>query len=188
MVLRQLELKDAPFMLEWMHDKGVVEDLQADFYKKSLRDCEKFILKSWEDEGNFHLAIADDTDIYMGTVSLKDIDMDRKQAEFAIVIRSCAMGKGLSKYAMEEMMRKGFEEMGLERIFWCVSPNNKRAIRFYEKGGYKRIGINDISSKGGYCLPPTRDCTFGISRRDRWHNKKNGRKYFSSNYLLEKCN
>ncbi len=74
----------------------------------------------------------------MGTVSLKHIDMHRKQAEFAIAIRLCAMGRGISQYAMKEILRKGFKEIGLEKIFWCVSENNKRVIRFYEKMDIKK--------------------------------------------------
>lgn len=150
MNIRNLQLKDAPLMLEWMHDKSVVEDLQQDFCDKTIEDCKKFILNSWEDKENIHLAIVDDMDTYMGTVSLKHIDIYRKQAEFAITIRSCAMGKGISQYAMEEVLRMGFGEMQLERIYWCVSENNKRAIRFYEKNRYKRININNIPNFGGY--------------------------------------
>ncbi len=149
MNIRELQLKDAPLMLEWMLDKSVVKDLQGDFCNKTIEDCRNFIIASWKDETNIHLAIVDDADTYMGTVSLKHIDMYRKQAEFAIAIRSCAMGRGISQYAMKEILRKGFKEMGLGKIFWCVSENNKRAIRFYEKNGYKRANINIIPYRGG---------------------------------------
>ena len=43
MNLRKLELKDAPLMLEWMHDPDVVQNMQADFAHKTLSDCENFI-------------------------------------------------------------------------------------------------------------------------------------------------
>lgn len=150
MNIRELKLKDAPLMLEWMLDKSVVKYLQVDFCNKTIDDCRNFITASWKDETNIHLAIVDDADTYMGTVSLKHIDMYRKQAEFAIAIRLCAMGRGISQYGMKEILRKGFKEMGLEKIFWCVSENNKRAIRFYEKNGYKRTNMNIIPYTGGY--------------------------------------
>ena len=38
MRLRNLELKDAPLMLEWMHDPDVVKDLCGNFLDKSLDD------------------------------------------------------------------------------------------------------------------------------------------------------
>ncbi len=153
MKIRELQLKDAPLMLEWMQDKSVVKDLKVDFRSKTIEDCRNFITASWKDEINRHLAIVDEADTYMGTVSLKHIDMYRKQAEFAIVIRLCAMGRGISQYAMKEMIRKGFREMGLEKIYWCVSENNKRAIRFYEKNGYKRVDLNVLRISGeGYSV------------------------------------
>ena len=52
MYLRKLELKDAPLMLAWMHDKIVTEKLRTDFASKTLLDAENFIKWSWEDKGN----------------------------------------------------------------------------------------------------------------------------------------
>lgn len=137
MKLRKLELKDAPLMLEWMHDPSVVEYLQADFASKTLEECDKFIEAAEKSSNDIHLAVADNHDEYMGTVSLKHIQED--SAEFAIAVRKVAMGKGYAKYAMKEIIGIGFEQLGLRRIFWCVSPENKRAIRFYDKMGYPRI-------------------------------------------------
>ncbi len=137
MYLRELRKTDAPLMMEWMHDKDVIRDLKADFMNKTLRDCELFIANSHNTSQNMHLAIANDNDEYMGTVSLKHIK--EKKAEFGITIRRSAMGKGYSKFAMDEIIRIAKKRLCLERIFWCVDPNNTRALRFYDKQGYLRI-------------------------------------------------
>ena len=129
MKLRALVQKDAPLMLEWMHDPGVVENLQANFAAKTLADCEAFIRSCSDTSENLHMAIVDESDEYMGTVSLKHIRQDRKDAEFAITIRACAMGKGVSAFGMREIIQIGLEEMGLNTVYWCVSPDNKRAVR-----------------------------------------------------------
>lgn len=148
MNLRKLELKDAPLMLEWMHDESVTEYLQTDFSTKTDEDCRKFISESWNDPENIHLAIVDDNDTYQGTVSLKHIT--EISAEFAITIRRLAMGKGISKAAMEEMLEIGFERLSLSKIYWCVSPENERAVRFYDKNGYQRISQPRKLLLGGY--------------------------------------
>ena len=145
MRLRKLELKDAENMLEWMHDESVVRHFSANFASKELKDCEAFIEASKTDDENLNLAIVDDQDVYMGTVSLKHIDREWKMAEFAITIRACAMGKGYSAYGMREIIRIGLEELGLEKIIWCVSSENERAVRFYDKNGYVRT--TDIPQK-----------------------------------------
>lgn len=146
MNLRKLELKDAPFMLEWMHDSTVVEFMQADFARQTLDDCKAFIKNSWNDKSNLHLAIVDDQDIYMGTVSLKNIH--NFSAEFAIAVRKTAMGKGYSKYGMQKVFAFGREHFGLKNIYWYVSSENMRAIKFYDKNGYQRVNKNIVDNEG----------------------------------------
>ncbi len=136
MRLRELELKDASYMLEWMHDKRVIGNLRGRFMEKTLLDCERFIKDSVNKERNIHLAIVTDEDEYMGTVSLKDIDRTTNSAEFAIAVRQSAMGRGYSWYGMEEIINKAFEEYGLQCVYWCVSRKNYRAVRFYDKHNF----------------------------------------------------
>ena len=136
MKLRKLELKDAPLMLEWMHDDYVVHDMKTDFASKTLEDCIAFINTAQNLTESLHLAIVDDKDTYMGTVSLKHIT--KTTAEFGITIRKNSMGKGFSKYAMQCILEKGFKNLGLQKIYWCVAPENQRAIRFYDKNNYGR--------------------------------------------------
>lgn len=138
MKLRKLEMRDAPVMLSWMHDASVVEHLGANFAAKTLADCEAFIAASGTDGENLHLAVADGNDEYMGTVSLKHLDKARGTAEFAITVRKEAMGRGFSRYGMTRILEMGIRELGLKKIYWCVSPKNVRAVRFYDKGGYPR--------------------------------------------------
>lgn len=134
MELRRLEKKDAPLMLEWMHDKTVTVNLKTDFSKMTLDDAEHFIGRSLLDENNKHFAIASSDDEYMGTVSLKSIN--NGNAEFAIVIRSSAMGRGYSWFGMKAIIEKAFLEYGLNCVYWCVDRNNKRAVRFYDKHNF----------------------------------------------------
>ena len=148
MQLRKLKRQDAPLMLEWMHDSNVVKNLQTDFATKTIDDCEKFIEASLLDTNNTHMAIVDETDVYQGTVSLKNIC--NGTAEFAITVRHSAMGSGIAKLAMDRIIEMGFGEKGLNSIYWCVSPKNKRAVRFYEKNGYHRVSPDMLNIGGGY--------------------------------------
>lgn len=134
MYLRRLELKDAPLMLAWMHDKSVTEKLQANFASKTIGDAESFIKSSWDNKTDLHLAIASDTDEYMGTVSLKHIEDG--SAEFAITVRAESMGKGYSWFGMESIIEKAFNELQLDCVYWCVSRDNPRAVRFYDKHNF----------------------------------------------------
>lgn len=137
--LRKLRMEDAPLMLEWMQDKNIVKYLYTDFQHKTLQDCQQFIQRSWQDQTNLHLAVADESDVYRGTVSLKSIDRQGGTAEFGICMHPAGMGKGLSQAAMAKILSYGNKELGLKAVYWCVSTRNARANRFYQKSGYKTV-------------------------------------------------
>lgn len=167
MKLRELKIEDAEPMLEWMKDDSVVHDLQTDFLKMEISDCKNFIkqakeLYSQKKPRYLHYAITDedseDFDEYLGTVSLKNVDYNYRRAEFAITIRRKAMGLGLAGLAMKEIIRIGFECYNLNLIYWYVSPENKRANRFYEKNGYKGMNYEALLSN--------LEEEYGISRLD----------------------
>ena len=147
MILRRLRHQDAERMIEWMHDPVVVAAMHTDFMSKGIEDC-RFFIDNSIGATDIHMAIADDSDVYMGTVSLKHIS--EGTAEFAIVLCRDAMGKGYAIWAMNEILKMGFDDMGLEEIYWCVAANNSRAIRFYDKNHFKRVDAKEINHLMGY--------------------------------------
>lgn len=144
MKLRNLENKDAIRMLEWMHDEDVTRYMGKDFGNMTIHDCERFILESSAVASNLHQAIVNDEDEYMGTVSLKNINVQKKDAEFAITIRKCAMGNGYSRFGMNEILKIAFEELKLNMVYWYVNRKNLRAVRFYDKMHFGRMSIPQI--------------------------------------------
>lgn len=136
MHIRNLKIEDAPLMLEWMHDENVVSNLRGNFQEKTIKDCESFIRSSIS-SSDIHMAIASDTDEYMGTASLKHIE--NGSAEFAIAVRSEAMRRGYSWFGMEVIIEKAFKELELESVYWCVSRENERAVRFYDKHNFHEV-------------------------------------------------
>ncbi len=147
MQLRELKTKDAQRMFEWMQDADVVGKMQDNFLEKTIEDCYSFIANS-NKKDSIHMAIVNEQDLYMGTVSLKHITKD--SAEFAIVIHPDAMGKGVSRLAMKEMIQIGLNKYKLKSIYWCVDNNNVRALRFYDKNGYQRVNSNQLTALEAY--------------------------------------
>ena len=153
MKLRKLESKDASRMLEWMHNQQTTKYLNADFGSKTISDCGNFISAAQDENVNLHLAVVDSSDEYMGTVSLKNIDPDSKTAEFAITMHPRAQGKGFAGRAMKCILEDGTHRRNLQDIYWCVDPSNARAVRFYDKNGYKRTAKVPYSIKSSYNKP-----------------------------------
>lgn len=108
-------------MLEWMHDPDAVRYMRADFSGMTLADCERFIAAAQQDTPSLHRAVADEAGVYQGTVSLKNRDAGRGEAEFAIAVRRCAMGHGVAAWGMQAILQLGFSQLGLRRIY-CALP------------------------------------------------------------------
>lgn len=131
--IRILENKDVSFMLEWMHDEDINKNFTFNAKNYTEDNAIDFIEKSWVDKEHRHYAIADANDEYLGTISLKNISLLNRTAEYAIALRTRAIGKGVSSYATKEIIKIAFEELDLNRVYLNVLSENTRAIKFYEK-------------------------------------------------------
>lgn len=151
MNVRKLKPSDAVFMLEWMHDENVIAFLDCNFSNKTIEDCLIFIKEAnCNSIKNLHLAVVDDNDEYMGTISLKNIDYTSKTAEFAIVMRRIAMGKNYASIGMRYILNFGRDKIGLKNIYWCVKKDNTRAVKFYDKNNYSRAYFIPENISGMY--------------------------------------
>lgn len=122
-------------MLEWMHDGRINCNFRFDFASMTREKALDFIENSFT-EKNQSFAFVDENDKYLGTISLKNISMLDKSAEYAIVASIDAQGTGAAKVATEELLQYAFKELGLHRVYLNVLEENRRANRFYEKCGF----------------------------------------------------
>jgi diamine N-acetyltransferase len=143
--LRELREDDAELMLEWMHDPDIQKGFKKNMLDRSIDDARKFCIDAKIPQRitsgvSIHLAIVDDTDEYLGTVSLKNIDLDSMTAEYAITTRKKTNGKGVGYAATGMILKKAFYEYGLHRVYLSVFADNTNAISLYEKCGFKFEG------------------------------------------------
>ncbi len=135
--LRKLEKKDAPLMLEWMQEPSISCFFRFDAQSMTIQDCEEFIKSADNDTNSKHYAIVNEDDEYLGTISLKNIDFEKKEAEYAISTRKKAHGTGAAMAATKEILRIAFEELKLEQVYLNVLKENGRANAFYRKVGFQ---------------------------------------------------
>lgn len=135
--LRELRDCDAEGMLEWMTDPNITCFFRFDATSMTLEKCKNFIQAANKEINCRHYAIADQEDIYLGTISLKEINVKDGSAEYAISTRSCAHGTGAAMQATKEMIRIAFEDLGLNRVYLNVLTDNLRANAFYKKAGFQ---------------------------------------------------
>lgn len=142
-VLRKLKEKDAVGMLEWMHDADIQRNFRFLGEEMNYISVLEFIHnseKSAIDGSNYHYAITNNNDEYLGTISLKNVNTVSKNAEYAICLRKMAQGRGIGVEATKAILKIAFYDLKLQRVYLNVLSENERAIRLYTKCGFMYEG------------------------------------------------
>lgn len=154
--LRPLKIKDLQGMQEWMMEEECRKWFQFPQEYALKENIEKFISNAsikMRNGESIHWAISSLEDEYLGTVSLKNVDIKVGKAEYAIALRNKARGKGIGEQATKLILEKAFNEYDLTRVFLNVISDNERAIHMYEKCGFVYEGEfrNHIRTEQGIC-------------------------------------
>lgn len=82
-----------------------------------------------------------DGDELVGTCGLFDIHWQNRRAELRIRIGSRKhRGRGIGTEAVTLLLRFGFQDLNLHRVYLTVFAGNRAAIRLYRKLGFAREG------------------------------------------------
>ena len=75
-----------------------------------------------------------------GLMELVEIDLIHRRAEFQIIVSPDQQGKGVATRATKLAMDYGFGVLNLHKIYLIVDSDNKKAIKIYEKSGFRIEG------------------------------------------------
>ena len=75
-------------------------------------------------------------DVALALATLSCIDWVHGTCEFHIMVGPDSQGKGVGAYALREMLRHAFSDLGLHRVELGVLSTNERARSLYEKAGF----------------------------------------------------
>jgi len=73
-------------------------------------------------------------------LSRDDAESESCRAEFRIALRPDILGQGAGEKLARMTIRKGFEELGIQRIYLIVRRSNPRARKLYLHCGFKDTG------------------------------------------------
>ncbi|MCD6101589.1 MAG: GNAT family N-acetyltransferase [Candidatus Cloacimonetes bacterium] len=139
--LSPINIEDAEKYTEWLNDLEVSKYLSLSREQITLQK-EKEILEDMSKTRAQVFGIIDKkTDNLIGNCSLFSINHPNKRAEFGIFIGDKRYwNKGYGTEATKLILDYGFNILNLNSIMLEVYSFNKRAIKSYEKIGFKTIG------------------------------------------------
>lgn len=146
--LRPLQPADADRMVEMMHDGQTIRYLQIGGSTYTKDTALRFIGQTGDESKHLHRAVVDAENVYQGTISLKNIDPQKGDAEYAISMHPAAQGKGAAAAATELILALAFRDLGLKTVYLNVLEENRRANRFYQKVGFRFTHTTDFSFRG----------------------------------------
>lgn len=82
-----------------------------------------------------------DNDVLIGTCCLGDFNEGAMRSEIGYSILRNEWGKGYATEAVNEIVRFGFEVMGLNRIEATITPGNDASVRVLEKLNFTKEGL-----------------------------------------------
>lgn len=153
LVIRQPEKKDANDIFLGI-DKDVIRFLSNVPWPYEKKHAYMFINKSNKEWGekSFKFVIEMNKKV-IGTISLTGYDKKNKKAELGYWLAKQYWGKGIMTEAANEVMRFGFEDVGLIKIIARSSINNIGSNKVLKKIGMKRLCIlkkDYVNVNGGW--------------------------------------
>lgn len=141
--LRAIEREDIPTFVRWFNDPEV-RDFILMHRPMSLAGEERWFegLADRTDDYVFAVeALIDDRWVHIGNVGLENIDWKNSCCTFGIALgEKQYWGQGYGAKATKTVLRYAFHELNLHRVELEVFDFNPRAIRCYEKAGFRHEG------------------------------------------------
>jgi diamine N-acetyltransferase len=140
--LRPLEKDDLPSIRTWSNDPEI-RRLTGEVTPMSMNGAESFHERVIGDQNRIWFVIAlKENDRIIGETGLLRIFYPWRTTDLTIILGDkFSWGKGYGREATLLMLDYAFGYLGLHRVSIGVVGFNERALRFYEKIGFRREGI-----------------------------------------------
>jgi len=131
---------DSNTLFDWINDRDLV------LYNAPFHPIDSTSHREWFDairkRKDVSVFAIRNPERLIGTCQLHTIDPIHRSAELQIRIGvEGDRGRGIGTEAVRLLLHHGFHDLNLNRVFLHVFAGNERAIRAYEKVGFKREGI-----------------------------------------------
>ena len=150
--LSPINLDDTELYVKWLNNPRITDFLDCNDNLITLSNEKDFLEKIANEEFTFAIVKKED-DTLLGNVGLTKIDYKNGRAELGIFIgEEDNLSKGYGSEAIKLLLEFAFNEIRLHTVMLTVFSNNPRAIKAYNKCGFKEFGRRHeaIYHKGEY--------------------------------------
>lgn len=145
LILRSLNIDDAKEIHENIKDKDVSKWTANVPYPYTLEMAHQFIEQSHITiENNKHIELGivlKDANKLIGVVGLLNLDLRNKHAEIGYWLGKNYWGKGFMPEAAKRIIKFGFNELDLHKIYGKHIDVNTNSKRIFEKLGFTQEGL-----------------------------------------------
>ncbi|MFA6486331.1 MAG: GNAT family protein [Candidatus Magasanikbacteria bacterium] len=139
--LRPIKLSDASDYVRWFKDKEVVRYLGNKLLNIKEKGVKDFFSKMIRSKENLLWAIIAPDGVHIGNTVLR-LDDGNKRAGFGIVIGDKKYwGQGYGPECLKILENYVFKKLNYNRLHLTVFTDNRRAVKAYQKAGFKKEGI-----------------------------------------------
>lgn len=135
--LESMKLQDIESMMSWgRHEDLLFEDYNFPYLSEEEQECwyefktrgAKRCFSVFNQEGEM-----------VGYIALRNVNRILRRSEMGIVFNPSRLNKGYGTDAIKTLLRWYFEDLHYRKLILNVAAYNKRAIRAYEKAGFRKV-------------------------------------------------
>jgi RimJ/RimL family protein N-acetyltransferase len=140
-ILRAIEREDLPIFIRWFNDPEVRQYLLKYMPMSPAEGERRWFERQLEDRNNRGFAIETTDGVHIGDCGLHDFDWESRSAVLGIAMSDREYREeGYGSDAVRTLLGFAFGEMNLHRVQLEVYDFDLRALRCYEKCGFKVEG------------------------------------------------
>ncbi|HQF63989.1 MAG TPA: GNAT family protein [Anaerolineaceae bacterium] len=139
--LSPIEISEAEKYTKWLNDEKVATNLVTHFTKNYNIDKEVEAIKLLQSTEQYFSIYFVEGNVHIGGGSLNHVDSINRNCELGIFIgESDYWGKGYGTEAVGLLLFYAFMHLNLNYVGLGVKCENARAIKCYEKNGFRILG------------------------------------------------
>lgn len=163
-VLEPIQKSDTPLIVKWRNNEKVRKNfIFQEVFTEEMHNRWMDTKVAAGEVVQFIIRLEENREA-IGSVYFRDIDYEKKQAEYGIFIGEDAYrGRGYGSKAAKLALEYAFKELKLDSVFLRVFADNPAAIQSYKSAGFVETEYkkNAVKQDGNY-----RDLVFMIKYND----------------------